>query len=160
MAKLLLVPLLFHCVSAASGRQALPKDSNIIFNTHSQKSLSHTKWGFFTYSNTGPIQRFGSHHTSGITTKPLLKDFDYSPSVVSPLSLTDQRNISNAKQLQQSTSGYYSGYLKRTDIGCSLWYLYPLLWTTGTNAFIRRSYLWPLSAQLHQSDRTTTERES
>jgi len=45
MAKLLLVPLLILCVSAASGQEALPpipKDSNIVLTCRPQKPLSHT----------------------------------------------------------------------------------------------------------------------
>ena len=44
MAKLLLVPLLLLCVSAASGQEALPipKDSNIVLTCRPQKPLSHT----------------------------------------------------------------------------------------------------------------------
>ena len=44
MAKLLLVPLLILCVSAASGQGAseIPKDSNIILTCRPQKPLSHT----------------------------------------------------------------------------------------------------------------------
>ena len=43
MAKLLLVPLLILCVSAASGQEAppIPKDSNIILTCRPQKPLSH-----------------------------------------------------------------------------------------------------------------------
>lgn len=42
MAKLLLVPLLILCVSAASGQEAVPKDSNIVLTCRPQKPLSHT----------------------------------------------------------------------------------------------------------------------
>jgi len=45
MVKLLLVPLLFLCVSAASGQEAPPKDSkdsNTILTCRPQKPLSHT----------------------------------------------------------------------------------------------------------------------
>jgi hypothetical protein len=44
MAKLLLVPLIFLCVSAASGQGAseIPKDSNIVLTCRPQKPLSHT----------------------------------------------------------------------------------------------------------------------
>ena len=48
MAKLILVPLLILCVSAASGQEAPPqptkdsKDSNIILTCRPQKPLSHT----------------------------------------------------------------------------------------------------------------------
>lgn len=45
MAKLLLVPLLILCVSAASGQEAAPKDSkdsNIVLTCRPQKPLSHT----------------------------------------------------------------------------------------------------------------------
>jgi len=44
MAKLLLVPLLILCVSAASGQEAPPisKDSNIVLTCRPQKPLSHT----------------------------------------------------------------------------------------------------------------------
>lgn len=43
MAKLLLVPLIFLCVSAASGQGAseIPKDSNIVLTCRPQKPLSH-----------------------------------------------------------------------------------------------------------------------
>jgi len=41
MAKLLLVPLLILCVSAASGQEAPPKDSNIVLTCRPQKPLSH-----------------------------------------------------------------------------------------------------------------------
>jgi len=42
MVKLLLVPLLILCVSAASGQEAPPKDSNTILTCRPQKPLSHT----------------------------------------------------------------------------------------------------------------------
>ena len=86
MAKPLLVPLVYLCVSAASG-PALPKDSN----KHSQKLLSHTKWNYYTYSNIGPIHHSGSNQDSGTITKQLQRDSACSPYVVFASSLTDQR---------------------------------------------------------------------
>ena len=45
MAKhLVIVPLLFLCVSGASGQEAppIPKDTNIVLTCHPQKPLRHT----------------------------------------------------------------------------------------------------------------------
>jgi len=45
MAKLLLVPLLFLCVSAASGQEVPPtltKDKEVVLTCRPQKPLSHT----------------------------------------------------------------------------------------------------------------------